>query len=283
MTDAASKGMSGRPAWHLPLLRYDEYANETLALVRLTMSGLSRIVWWPGFLKEAFYEPAESEDLIRAEREASLAKSEVENDFPLVHAHALLGMWSALEALVEDVAAGWLATHPETLERPEFSKIRVPFLEFRKMTPEEQTAYLISEVQRDVRLSQGVTRYERLLDLLGLDGTVPDDLRRALFEAQQVRNVLAHRAGLADRRLVEGCPWLKLSAGQRVTVSHRGFLYYLFATRMYAVEILNRCRIQEGRGSAAGSGMPPLSSFIDEDPAPTQSVPDTSNVPDQAV
>jgi hypothetical protein len=109
--------MSGWEPWALPLFRYEDYANEAQDLVHLSMNGLSRILDWPGFLKELDV-PDDSDQLKSAVADASLAKSEVENGFPLVHAHALLGVWSALEALVEDVATAWLATHAETLERP---------------------------------------------------------------------------------------------------------------------------------------------------------------------
>jgi hypothetical protein len=36
-----------------------------------------------------------------------------------------------------------------------------------------------------------------------------------------MRNVIVHRASLADRRLVEACPWLNLQINDPVTVPHK--------------------------------------------------------------
>jgi hypothetical protein len=92
--------------------------------------------------------------VVQAAAEAKHAKDEAGKDFPLIHAHALLGLWSALESLIEDAAIAWLIYRPQALQLPDFAKIRVPIVEFQLLTTEEQMAYLIAEVQRDQRTDQ---------------------------------------------------------------------------------------------------------------------------------
>lgn len=54
--------------------------------------------------------------------------------------------------------------------------------------------------------SLGVARFETLLALVELSGAIDEEHRKGLFELQQVRNVIVHRAGIVDRRLREQCP-----------------------------------------------------------------------------
>src|ERR1035441_464818 len=90
--------------WLVPFKQFTTYADETVALVNLSINGLRRIIAWPDFLKAAFHLDDSDDSVAEANRQAELARPEVERDFPLLHAHALLGLWSGLEALVEDSA-----------------------------------------------------------------------------------------------------------------------------------------------------------------------------------
>jgi hypothetical protein len=250
--------------WLVPFKQFTTYADETVALVNLSINGLRRIIAWPDFLKAAFHLDDSDDSVAEANRQAELARPEVERDFPLLHAHALLGLWSGLEALVEDSAVAWLLAKPDILQRPEFSKIRIPIGEYRLLAPESQMSYIINEVQRDIRLMPGITRFERLLNLIGLGGAVSDEeLRKAIYEAQQVRNALAHRGGLADRKLLEACPWLGLKHGQPLHVTHERFLYYRNAIYIYTGDVLNRFRIHEGMEPIVHN-RPPLNTMVEE-------------------
>jgi hypothetical protein len=269
-----------RSRWHASFLRFAEYVDETEVLVHLHMTGVSRIVDWPNFLVKAFRLPETDESLIQARQEAKQAMPEYEKGFPLVHAHALLGIWSALEAMVEDAVVAWIAEKPDTLQSPDFAKIRIPLAEFSLMDADDQALYLVTEVQRDVKLTQGITRFERLLHAVGLGGSVDEDVRKAIYEAQQVRNSLAHRGGFADRRLAEACPWLELNPGQRLTVSRWRFQYYAQAMKMYCLEVLNRCYVHDGI-DVITADFAPLSSFLQHESRPHHAV-DASEGADQA-
>jgi hypothetical protein len=96
-----------------------------------------------------------------------------------------------------------------------------------------------------------------------MGGPIADDLRRALYEAQQVRNTLAHRGGVADRRLTDACPWLKLSPGKSFTITHRRFEYYQQAIRLYVINVLNRFLREDGKPPITHD-LKPLTDFADE-------------------
>ena len=45
----------------------------------------------------------------------------------------------------------------------------------------------------------GKGKFEKNLEVVGLDGPLPDELSSTIFQAQQIRNIWAHNAGKADR------------------------------------------------------------------------------------
>jgi hypothetical protein len=85
-----------------------------------------------------------------------------------------------------------------------------------------------------------INRFELLLEPFGLSGPVSETTKRGLFELNQVRNSLMHRAGKADRRLIEACPWLNLSAGQTVNLTGDAYKRYQEAAFDYVTEIIIR-------------------------------------------
>ena len=85
-----------------------------------------------------------------------------------------------------------------------------------------------------------------LLDLnsyfkpFGLSGPVDDNVRRDLFELNQIRNAWVHRSGFADRRLVESCPWLNLKVGDAIRIDHKTTERYYNSVMAYALELIVR-------------------------------------------
>lgn len=67
-----------------------------------------------------------------------------------------------------------------------------------------------------------------------------ESVRKSLFELSQIRNVIVHKGGKADRRLVEGCGWLGLQRGATVHVSGAMFARYRLAAYWYLIELRGR-------------------------------------------
>jgi hypothetical protein len=143
---------------------------------------------------------------------------------------------------VEDVLVSFLMNDAAILRHEAFSKLKVPLSEFEILEKEERMRVLIAELERNPLLSRkhGVDRFELLLEPFGLGGTIDAEVKKGIREMHHVRNVLVHRGGRADRRLVEGCPWLGLELGRSVTINHDAFGRYLKALISYVTELLYR-------------------------------------------
>ncbi|MCH7698005.1 MAG: hypothetical protein IH865_03590 [Chloroflexi bacterium] len=190
----------------------------------------------------------DSEELKEAERQAALAEKEIEKDFPLLHAQALVSSWSALEVYIESLLAAWIENEPSARQTDIVQRLKVRLWEYEQMDVRERCLYTVQLLQREVSgpLAAGATAFESQLSLFNLGGSVPDDIRRDLFEAHHLRNVLVHRRGIADRRLVEACPWLGLEIGQPILLGHQEFGRLSVTLLHYAAVVNDRVRAQFG-------------------------------------
>jgi len=244
------------PEWSKdPFYRFFDYVQSEIQLIELATNGI-RMVVKQARISEALYGVAEILDqpkrraasqladaLVRAE----VARQEVEADFPLLHGHSLVGIWGALEALINDVAVAWLTHRKALLKTVEFSSVEVPLGDFQNMSAAERIEYLLDQVPRSPGVGGGFPRFELLMDRVGLGGALDDELRRTLIEVHQVRNVYAHRGGIADRKARAACPWRKdWKLGKPILVDRTGYGRYLDATTSYAFELIVRSAAQFG-------------------------------------
>jgi hypothetical protein len=217
-------------------LRYAEAAED---LVHLTHEGLGRVLILP-----ELYRILEANEgrIEQAEWKAGRAKREIDAGFPTLHAHSLLGLCGALECLVEDIVIASIKHDTGLLSSERFSKVKLPVSVMFGDDSVDRFTAIVTEAARatNADVAVGVTKYERLLDLVGLSGPVPRKVRDALYEAQQIRNVWAHRGGTADRRFVDACPHLGFEVGQRVDMSAEMFLPLMHGMHMYGVVLVNR-------------------------------------------
>ena len=171
----------------------------------------------------------------RVRWEAEFSKAEVEAGFPILHAHSIVAVWGALEAMVQDVVLCWLRNKPELLSQDALSGIKIQLAQYEAMETEDRLEYLLRQFENETRTKYkaGVSRFESLLQLVELSGPVDDDLSRILFELSNVRNVIVHRAAKADKRLVESCPWLPYKVGQEIQLSNDDYVRYRDAANDY--------------------------------------------------
>ena len=150
--------------------------------------------------------------------------------------------------MVEDLAISRMEHDPSILEDSRLAKIKIPYIEFQRLTPHERLRFLVTEVQRDLglELRSGVTKFEPLLSLVGLGGPIDKRVKGALFEFQNLRNLFAHRGGIADRKFTINCPHFGYAIGDKVTIGHEIFSRNFWGLMAYGAIILNRCRSAEG-------------------------------------
>jgi hypothetical protein len=192
------------------------------------------------------YEKITSDEADGYTELATLAKQEVEDDFPLLRAHTLMGIWGALEVLVEDVIVAWLLHEPAPLTGEEVGKIRIPLAEFQAFEEEQRIRLLVSEVARTRRadLKVGLSRFETLPSIVDLGGEVDEKIQKDLYELNQVRNVIAHRGGVVDRRLLKACPWLHFQLGDSIKITALDYGRYSAAIGSYVQAVAHRAGIK---------------------------------------
>jgi len=176
------------------------------------------------------------------ERLADDAKPLLESDFALAHSLSTLATWSALEALVHELVAGVIWALPRKLAEKHRDKLKVPVLIALSGDDERVGWTAMDELRRNLAsgLKAGIGQFESLLDAVGLGGAVPDALRREMVEFCEVRNVLAHKSGIVDRRAKDACPYLPEEAGARILVGSTRFDGYFRNARDYSVLIADR-------------------------------------------
>jgi hypothetical protein len=108
---------------------------------------------------------------------------------------------------------------------------------------------IMTETSRALNADVGVgaTKFERLLAAVELGGPIPAAVRNALYLAQQIRNVWAHRGGVADKRFVDACPQLEYEVGDRVNMTQEVFLPLMHGLHMYSIVVINRYLVMTGR------------------------------------
>jgi len=238
----------GAPQWATqPFKDFLEYTDRLLQLLHLSTKGISMVRGVPKAIEAlAMVDDDDGSDvqtrIETAKEEAELAQREVSEGFPLLHAQATIALRSALEATIRLFVARWLQNYGPAMSVEVIQKLRVKLGEYEQLEGEDRFFYILGRLEQELStpLKNGVTRFEILLEPFGLSGPVNDPVRRDLFELSQVRNVLVHRNGVADRRLVEACPWLGLKAGDTVRIEHKQLRRYFESVYSYVTKLIVR-------------------------------------------
>lgn len=215
---------------------------------------------------------AERRRIAESKKNAALATTEVNEDFPTVNGQLLVVVWGYLEAFIEDFLADWVERRAEAVTSEEAQGIRVRLADFIAMDDRERALFLVSEVARRAPGHGGIGQFEFVVSVFGLDGNLEPETRRALIEMGAIRNVLLHRAGVVDRQFVTVCPWLRYERGQMVRVSSDDALRYVTAVARYATELAKRRQAASGTQvkQADPTGPKPLIDAGSADQAPRE-------------
>jgi hypothetical protein len=235
----------GLPSWfHIIVKRFlSDYASLE-NLIKLTTSSIGLIKLSPRLFKEIDEKMDLKADkgaripadvYLHAENMSTLAKEEMANGFPLIYGQAAVGLWAMLEATMLDVSAGWLYHNKELLKTDAISKLKIRLGEYEGLGGIERCEYIIEQLERDIGGAQkrGINRFESLLRLFYETGSLPPQINKYLYELNQVRNAILHRAYVADGPLVRECPWLNLRVGQKIMVTREMLSRYFGAAVLY--------------------------------------------------
>ncbi|HEU4855467.1 MAG TPA: hypothetical protein VFS89_09335 [Nitrosospira sp.] len=220
--------MKGLPIWIKDHFKQSLDSIEMLMqLVHISERGISVLRGMPQLVKALARDNGEgsgdaAKRIKSAEKEAALAQREVDTDFPVLHGLAAVALWSWLENFVKGFVVLWLIHRKDAYSVPAVQRLRIKLGDYAQLSKAEQAGYVVDLLEQDLSsaLKRGITRFESLLDPFSLSGgTLPEGCAQTLFELQQIRNVIAHRNGRADRQLKAACPWLKVRLNQPFIIS----------------------------------------------------------------
>jgi hypothetical protein len=249
ISEAGTSSTTARaPAWALsPFEALVDYVENLWDVLHLSLDGISMLRARPGAIKALAYGKEEDADtaskLSWATKIAELAQREVDNGFPIVRAQFVVALWGSMESFLDRFAAQWIINRPETLKSDPWCNLRVRIGEYEQCDSEQKAQFVVENLEQSLgsHLRQGVNRFETVISALGIVGNpASDDVKRAIFELQQVRNVIVHKQGVADRRTCTTCPWLNLTTGQRVQITNATCRMYYEGVMAYAVELIFR-------------------------------------------
>ncbi|MGG4107962.1 hypothetical protein AAXB25_29140 [Paenibacillus lautus] len=172
----------------------------------------------------------------------NFASIQEKEGFPYLYNLVSVRAWSILEAFVDDFFILYLSENFENLNNDTFTKIKGSLIDFVFMPRSEQVEYLFDLIKLEYKINTklGINRFEGLLKLIKHDGEVNDIVARHIYELSQIRNVIVHRNGRADNRLIDNCPWLNLSNGQQIKLDGLMFTRYLKSIYWYVLELFDR-------------------------------------------
>lgn len=122
--------------------------------------------------------------------------------------------WAEVESFIDAFLKNWLthAKPPATLEVFEKINFTQSVREFENLSRSEVMTLYVQGLKDKVRAGSEIKTFFAALDKVGLgrcDGEQKKRLERTFTELQQVRNIMVHKSGIVDRRMIMTCPWLK--------------------------------------------------------------------------
>jgi hypothetical protein len=181
-----------------------------------------------------------------AEKLETFAATQKPLGFPYLYGLAAIRLWTILESFSEDLFIDLTVVHAEVRSLPKIRGLKGPLIEFANAPASKQAELLLNLLMGELAaaLKRGVGRFECVFEAIELSGPVDYNVRRSFVELQEVRNVVAHRRGIADERLVTNCPWYGAKVGELLRITPRAFEKYILSAHWYLVEISRRVLIR---------------------------------------
>ena len=169
-----------------------------------------------------------------------------DRDEALLHALLVIASWGAFEACVADFTIGMLKDNPHLLEEVDVLKKKMSVSDYLK--PEHEKFEVIYKAIEE-SVGGGVDGYEEIFKILDLSDAVPQVIKDNIYQAQMVRNVWAHKAGIADSTFIRQAAHLGFNKGDLVAITAHQMGDYVSAILVYGQIIASRHRISCGLGA----------------------------------
>jgi hypothetical protein len=170
---------------------------------------------------------------------AKKAEFHMKNKFHHNYSFGVVMLWSALESLVMEILEELLKQDKALYSANEIHNTKILLGEFVKLTEEERARFILKRLEEDHCRGTGIDRYIKLLGIFKIKISIGIRAKNQLFELHNIRNVIVHKRGIADQRLVESCPGKKFKKGKQIKISSADFHKYTKAVLQFATSLLN--------------------------------------------
>lgn len=164
-----------------------------------------------------------------------VANAEKHGDFPQLNGFGASAVWTGLEDAVNTLIELYVRYEPRALQSGKLKELKVDLVAYLGLPEAERPSFIVRQLENKLGspLKGGLGVFESVLDALGIKREIDKKTRDTLYELHKVRNCVVHRRGVADRKLVEDCPFLGLRVGDPVRITSERFEEYFTATYTY--------------------------------------------------
>lgn len=219
--------------------QYFEEIDNLEAFTKLSYTGYRFTIKTINLISSE-YTDDESEELLREVK--PYLEKEMKNNYSYLYNLSSIRLWGIIETAVDDFVQHTIETDSSVREMETLKKVQGPLVDFINMSQSDQSLFLLDSLKRSIKASSklGIGRFESILACINHDGAVSEVVRTTLFELSEIRNVLVHKNGKADLRIIKNCPWLALSQGMSIHINEKRFNNYKLAVTWYILELTNR-------------------------------------------
>jgi len=252
------------PDWaKVPFKNFIDGASDLYEIIDLTKWGLLMSTALPKVCQNLATPGTSQEMLNDIEQKGLKAQKILDNKFPIIISQAVITLWTLIESTFRDFFASWLINIPQARQSAAIRKLKFSLGEYESFTDAEKYYYILDALEDSLGTKRcpGIARFEALFDLYNLSSKIEDKVKKVLFELSQVRNVLVHRHGIVDSKIIGNCPWLNLALNEKLIIKEETYKKYNMVASYYILECGNRVRKYFGLDRYE-EGVPPINEFL---------------------
>lgn len=232
-----------------PWYRGNGQFHQLMDVLELCRDGIARTPHvaryaeaWDQFCVELKINQGDNRSLEYFQTLAAKATTELTLGFPTIHSHVTVSLWSIVENTIEDFVVECIKLDPQVMHTAPMPKVKISLTEYMVLDEDEKARYVLNEIKQHLGCgsARGIEKFEKLLNLCGISGPVDDDVRKDMLELSEMRNVIVHRGSLADRKLLQACPWLPPKPRDKIVIDHATCNRYVKAVDNYMGNTMTR-------------------------------------------
>jgi len=161
-----------------------------------------------------------------SKNDSQFARDEIKRDFSIVRMHSAIGLWSAIETMVENVLASHINKHPELRDK---IKEKYPDIKIKNKPNEPLENSTLRLIKNLENLCDGETvgkRYEEMLSAVGLEFSISDEIATGLNDLNEFRNLALHRRSIVDARFLAKSSFKTHKVGEKFTISDDEYIRF---------------------------------------------------------